>query len=117
MEGLLVDLRAAEDEDLVVTLRQVEGALDAAGDEHPVRRAPARVARDDDVRTAGQCLRQRLERLAAHDDAVSHRERLEALQVGGDAPGHLIVTADHAVRGDGGQDADDHTAMGALIPG
>jgi len=72
MEGLFVDLRTAEDETSSSPSARSRARSTAAGDEHPVRRAPGRVARDDDVRSAGSACGNDSNVLRPNDDAVPH---------------------------------------------
>ena len=70
------------------------------------------LAADDDVRPSRQRLASDLiERLAPHDHVMPHRQRLEALQIGRQVPRQLVVAADDAVRGDGGEEGDAHGGM------
>ena len=60
-----------------------------------------RLAGDDDTGASGQGLADRLISLASHDDAMSHGERLEMPEVGGQMPGKRIVDANDPVAGHG----------------
>ena len=48
---------------------------------------------------------------------MPHRQRLEALQVGGEMPRHPVALPDHVVARQRGDDRDRHTAIGALMAG
>jgi hypothetical protein len=78
-------------------------------------------AHDDDL-ASGQEAADRLESLAAHDERLAHRRRLESLEVARKPPEKPVVAADHAVARDSG-DQDErrsirrHTATFALIAG
>ena len=72
--------------------------------------------RDDDVGPVRERASDRLVSLAAHDDGMAGRQRLEPAQVFGDVPDQRVAVADHAVAGYG-DDNRDHTATGALMEG
>ena len=58
------------------------------------------------VRPGSGLLRQRVPGLAAHDDGLAHRERLEAFQILRDAPGQRAAMADDAVLRNGDDETD-----------
>src|SRR5262245_3343982 len=75
-----------------------------------------RVLCDHDALAARQRLADRLERLAPHDHRLAPGQRLEALEIGADMPGHLIVEADDAVLGHGDDEDDCGLVHGLAAP-
>src|SRR3546814_10322413 len=72
---------------------------------------PIEIARQDDVAATGERRGEALEGLAAHDHRPPHRQRLEALEIGGKVPRQLPVAADHTVFG-AREHQRDHIATG-----
>jgi len=64
---------------------------------HAIRRREAFRAGQDDVGSAGQRPADRFVGLSAHQDRVTHGQRLEALQVRRQPPRQLIATADDVI--------------------
>src|SRR5690606_28250279 len=82
-----------------------ERRLERGGD-RGAGRLVARGPRHDDVLPSGERLAEGFPRLAPHDDRVAEREVLEVAKVLREVPGKSALHADHAVRGDGGQEID-----------
>ena len=79
--------------------------------------APPRcIAGQHDMTAAGQGAGEALEGLSAHDHGLAHGLRLEAFEIGRQAPGQLSVYPDHAVIGPREMKAD-QTATSALMCG
>ena len=80
---------------------QGEGRIDGVRDLGAVG-APVRLAGDDDVAAPGEgpeARRQRVPRLAAHDDGGAQRHLLEVGEVFRQMPRHDAITTDGAVGG------------------
>ncbi len=95
------------------TAREAKGGGDVMRDFCPLP-APASVAGEDDVATAGQQAGQAVECLAAHDHRVTEGQRLEMLEVCGQPPRQPPVLADHAIVG-AGEDEDDFLLLGHRV--
>ena len=99
LHGSGIDLRPADHENLVRLARLRDGVLQRMRRHRAIRR-PVRLAGDHDVGATGQRLfGQRVPGLAAHHNGIAHGQRLEALQVLGNAPGNAAILADDAILG------------------
>ena len=89
-----------------------------------LRTAASRRTGQDDVETPGQRATDRLVGAAPHDNRVTHRQLLEAAQIGGQVPRQIAVFADDAVLAQGSDHRDRrrllrgaHTATAARMCG
>ena len=113
-------LAAADDENLVVGAGGHQRLIEAVRDEAARGRCVSSVPRDYDGRSAGQWLADRLERLASHDQVMTHRQLFEPLEVGRQMPGQFVVDTDDSIavhRDDERDHARPQTATGALMCG
>ena len=115
---LAIDLATTDDADLVGARhaapahfgqrQRVAERGDGFGSLGPI----GRIAADHDVGTPRQRpSREALPGLAAHDEGLAHRARLEALHVARQAPRQSVVAPDDAVLGDGCVDRDIHQPL------
>jgi hypothetical protein len=118
-EGEAVDLATARDVHVLAggdLLGQLESLLERMGDRH-IRGRPVGPAGDDDGGTARQRAADRVVCPASHHQHMAEGEPLEPLQVVAVAPHQFVVPADHPIAGDGRDQDEAHTAIGALIDG
>lgn len=104
-DGLGVEVGAADEEDFVGGRTQGDGGGNGGGD-HAAVLAVIGVAGDDDVGAPGQRAAERFEGLAAHEDGMVQRQRLEVGEVFRQPPRQAVFDADDAVFGEGGDDTD-----------
>ena len=102
-KGLRINLRAADDEDLLFGREQRHRLFERMG--HPASRNLHLLPRDDHIGPVGQRPSERLVGLAPHDDGMARRNGLEVFQVFGNMPQQGVLIADHTVFGDGYDDA------------
>jgi hypothetical protein len=120
--GFGVQLRAADDEDLVAAAAQRDRRVETV---HDLRAGcgEVAVARHDDAAPPRQRPPDRLPRLAPHHDRVAHRRAFEEREVFRQPPRQAAAGADHAVAGtrddqrEAGSRRRVHTATGALMCG
>lgn len=112
-----VNFSAADDRDIAVFSGDLQGVFATMGNFSTLR-GPAAGAGQHYMVPPGQGLGEAFKCLASHDRRLAHGVGFESPEVGGDAPGHLAVLADHAIFG-ARQKEDDlrlgHTATGAAI--
>ncbi len=87
------------------------------GDDFHILGGKRGIAREDDHAAAGQRPPNRLERLPAHYEWMSHRESFEPFEVCGKVPRQIVVSADDSILGHRGDDCEVQTATGALMCG
>jgi hypothetical protein len=124
-DRLRVDFAAARDDDLVdargarLRLGEAQRRVDVARDFDAFGRIGF-IARDDDEFAPRQRPADRLKGLAADDQRLAHRQRLEALEIARKPPRQGVARADDAVarhRSDQREARRAQTATGALIAG
>src|SRR5271168_5160119 len=123
--GLRVDFAAADDRDLLGAgsagrnRGRADRSVNIVRDLNALR-SVTHIAGDDDRQPARQGAADGLKGLAAHNERLAHRQRLEALEVARQPPGQALTGTNDAVTGHGGDERDDglaQTATGALIAG
>ena len=102
-QGLRINLRAADDENLVVPGKQRDGLPERMN--HPAAGDFDLLARNDHIGTVRERAPERFVGFAAHDHGVPRRDGLEMFQVFGNMPEQRILIPDHAVFGNGNDDA------------
>ena len=102
-QGLRINLRAADDEDLVVPGEQREGLAERM--RHRATGNLRLLPRNDHIGTVRERAPERFVGFAAHDHGMPRRDGLEMFQVFGNMPEQRILIPDHAVFGHGNDDA------------
>lgn len=112
-EESLVDLGAADDEDLGLGLNHLESLGEGRRDIDPLD-GKRGIAGEDDIAAAGElALGEGFVGTAAHDDRLAESEGLEVLEILADVDKLVAVVAYGAVAIDGGYEVNNwHRAMG-----
>ena len=118
VEGLLIDLATAEDDQLLLSrlCGVVDGGIEAVDHDHALWLVVL-LPGDDDIDAVGEGLAQALKGLAAHADVLARGDALEVAQVGGHMPDEVIVFAYGIVIRDGDDDRVFHSGSGLGVKG